>query len=390
MKGLKLAMISRGYWPMIGGAEVIMGRLAAAFHARGAEVNVLTAQWSTSWPLSINQQGVRVTRIPQSEKRFLGTWSYMRGIRRWLREQRKHYDLVYVSMLKHDAYVAVGEGLLESFPVVLRAEGAGATGDCQWQREATCGGRIKKRCENASLLIAPSQAVEQEMLAAGYPRERTRLIPNGVTVGAPRGKELKQQARRALGECQGALRVSQEALVVLYTGRLHPMKGLEHLIQGWRGVLEEFPQARLWIVGDGPSGPELRKLVNDLALNGEIVFAGSFDDVQDFLYAADLFVLPSLQEGLSLSLLEAMSVGLPVVVSDIPANRAIIIDGTNGLVVPTAQGEPLAGAIKRIFGDPQLGSRLGDAARQLVTREYSFDGVVVRHEALFREVLASR
>jgi glycosyltransferase involved in cell wall biosynthesis len=385
----RVVLITRRFWPLVGGAEIVMARLAAELHERGLSTTLLTARWQTDWPLEIEHHGVRVVRLPNPRGRFWGTVRYMRAVAGWLRAHRRSFDLVYVSMLKHDAYAAAGEGRRGRFPVVLRAEGAGLSGDCHWQLDANCGLRIKRGCLSADAFIAPSPAIERELIAAGYPRPRIHYIANGVAVPAPRDAQTKAQARAALAEIDPALWLDPSAPLAVYTGRLHDRKGLIHLVAAWPAVLERRPDARLWLVGDGSYRRQLIDLIGDLGLAGRVHLTGAFDDVEDVLLAADAFVLPSLEEGMSVALLEAMARGLPVVATNIPANAVLIENGRHGRLVPKEDAGALAAAVLELWDDPQRAARWGEQAQQRVGAEFSLDKMVNDHLVLFERLLSS-
>jgi glycosyltransferase involved in cell wall biosynthesis len=167
------------------------------------------------------------------------------------------------------------------------------------------------------------------------------------------------------------------------------MKGLDHLVAAWKEVLVRHRQARLWIVGEGEFRTELTRKIDDLGLGGSVHLAGAFDDVEDFLLAADLFVLPSLEEGMSLALLEAMAFGLPVVATSISANQVLLEDHQSGRLVSPADPAALAAAINGLLDNKVESRRLGDAARQRVSADFSMDKMVTNHLALF-ERLACR
>jgi glycosyltransferase involved in cell wall biosynthesis len=160
-------------------------------------------------------------------------------------------------------------------------------------------------------------------------------------------------------------------------------------VSAWRAVLARHPLARLWIVGEGAYRRELAGRIDNLGLGGQIHLAGAFDDVEDFLLAADLFVLPSLEEGMSLALLEAMAVGLPVVATSIPANQ-VLLDDCHGRLVPPADPAALAEAINDLLGHADGARRLGEAARRRVSADYSLDKMVTDHLALFEALFAAR
>lgn len=389
MTSPRLVLVTRRFWPLVGGAEAMMANLAVGFRERGATATILTAQWQAEWPRTVDHQGVRVERLPQPRTRWLGTWRYMRALEARLLAGAKQTDLIYVSMLKHDAYAAISAARRAGVPVVLRAEGAGATGDVHWQLEARFGRRIKRQCARAAAFVAPSPAIERELIAAGYRRDRIHFIPNGVPVPPPRDPAQREAVRSWLARSQPGLYVHPGAKLAVYTGRLHAAKGLALLVEAWHTVVRHDPTARLWLVGEGPERPQLVRLIRELELNGNVVLAGAFDQVDDLLAAADLFVLPSLEEGMSLALLEAMAAGLPIVATDIPGNRLLIDSEQHGLLVPAAAPEALAEGIRRVLDSPEVAQAWGAAARARVEREFSLERCVTRHFELFESLISS-
>lgn len=385
----RLVLVSRRFWPLVGGAESVMAQLAAAFNEQGWPTTLLTARWQPDWPAEVVHRGVPVVRLPQPKLRGWGTLRYMRALNRWLRDHADRFDLVYVSMLKHDAYAALGAARQAGFPVALRAEGAGLTGDVHWQLEARGGRLIRNRCEAADALVAPSPAVERELIAAGYPRDRLHAIPNGVVVPPPRdGTAARDEARNSLARSQPALYLPPDARLAVYTGRLHQGKGLAHLVEAWQQVARMRSDAYLWLFGEGPLHAKLVRQIRDAELCGRVVLAGTFDCVDEVLAAADLFVLPSLEENMSMALLEAMAQGLPIVATDIPGNQRLLVDGQHGLLVPPRDSASLAAAIERVWSDPEAAARWGAEARARVEAEFSLARSVAAHLQLFEDLLA--
>src|SRR5579883_13636 len=194
---MNLALVTRRYPPLIGGAEKVLSYLAGALAAEGAQVSVVTSrppglglaareEVLVEEAGSGRRQGVAVSgrltvvRLSTSRLRFWGTWLYMRNLRRWF--EANPVDLAYVSMLKHDAYVAIGTGRRLGFPVVLRPEGAGATGDIAWQSWGRFGKTIGRRCREAHAVVSISEAITEELLGAGYDRDKIQPLPNSVPV----------------------------------------------------------------------------------------------------------------------------------------------------------------------------------------------------------------
>ena len=388
MKQLRLVLVTRRFWPLVGGAESVIANLACQLQSRGDQVTILTARWQPGWPSEIVHRGVRVVRLAQPPIRLLGTAWYVHQLRRWLATHKNEVDLVYVSMLKHDAYAALASaGSSTAPPVVLRAEGAGASGDVHWQLEARFGRRIKRRCYHAAALVAPSAAIERELIVAGFPRDRIHCIPNGVPT-APEADELdRQRARTALAESHPALATEPATPVIVYTGRLHETKRLDALILAFDRVVASRPKARLWIVGEGPQRNALARQIHDANLAAWCVLPGAFDNVDDVLRAADVFVLPSREEGMSVALLEAMAARVPVVASDIPGNRALVDDGRHGLLVPVGDDAAIAAAIGRLLHEPAAAVELATAAADRVARDFSLAIMAESHRQLFADLI---
>ena len=382
MSRLRVILVTRRFWPLVGGAEMVMANLAVAMRTLGAETKIVTAQWERNWPSDVVHRETPIHRIAQSHRRGWGTFVYMRGLTRWLRKHRSQFDAVCVSMLKHSAYVAAGCALRAGFPLLLRAEGGGDTGDCHWQQNARFGRRIQRRCKQ-HLVVAPSQQIVEELHAADYAPERTQFVPNGVNVPASGDRYA---ARLSLAEANRDLLALEDAPVAVFTGRLSRKKGLFELVDAWTQVVASQPQARLWLVGEGEDREQLFQAIKDRDLQGQVLLPGAFDDVTDVLQAADLFVLPSHEEGMSLSLLEAMAAGLPVVASDIPGNRQLIESGKQGLLTPVGQAKPLADAILQIMTDSHA-RRFGEAGRCLVQNQYSLERCAERHLELLESLM---
>ena len=318
---------------------------------------MLTAHWQPKWPQEISLRGVPVIRLPSPAEHG---WRNLRCLRRlagWLRSNRQHYDLVYVSQLRYEAYAAM-RAVGQQTPVVLRAERLGPGGDCQWQREVFCGERIAAQCRRAAAVIAPNVEIAHELLAAGYSRSLVRYVPNGVPDVPPRTRQTRLAARALLAEANQELQLPDAASLTVYLGRLEPNCGLERLLEAWPAILRRRPNARLWLIGEGSLRRALGRQIEGLNLGGRVVLVGVFDQVDGLLAAADVFVRPTSEAGSGLALLEACAAGLPVVASHIPGHRDWIDDGHDGLLAP-ADAPSWALAIGRLLAEPELAARLG-------------------------------
>lgn len=388
MSQLRLVLVTQQFWPLPGRAATNMGNLAAELAARRIEVTVLTPRWHKRWPSKIHCREVPVIRLPNPPGRGCRTSRYQRSLARWLRRNIDCYDLIYVSMLKYDAYAALG-AVGPEVPVVLRAEASGRNGDCLWQLDAAGGRRVKRRCMKADAIVGPSRAMERELIAAGYPRRKIHYIPNGVPI-LPRGDARRRAAARAvLATANTSLRVPDGIPVAVYAGRLHESKGLVKLVEAWRGIVNRWPQARLWLVGEGPAREALVRKIAQADLSDRVVLAGVFDHVDEVLAAADLYVSPSMEEETSLATLEAMAAGLPIVATDVAGIRELIPDEQHGLLVPPDNVEALVTAIRRVLYQPESAARLGANARDRARGLFSLTGMVDSHVDLFNSLIGT-
>ena len=387
MKPLRSVLVTRRFWPLVGGAEMVMANLGSEFQQRDIPCQILTAQWEASWPVEFVHREVPVARLRNPRQRIWGTFRYLRSLASWLKTHANEIDLVYVSMLKHDAYTATRICQQLGIPVVLRAEGGGQTGDCHWQTTARFGLSIRRRCQAADAIIVPSQAIMQELLEAGYPEDRLHHIPNGVPVPTTPGETTRAEARLALAEANHDLIASPNESIVVYTGRLDRNKGLYDLVNAWPEVLRHRPNSQLWLIGEGPERDELFQQIKDLDLRGQVVLPGVFDDVEEILAAANLFVLPSYFEGLSISLLEAMAHQVPVIASDIPGNRDLVETGVNGCLVPAGDVQAISQAIHDALANPDRSQGWAKAAYRTVQDQYSLTSMTNAHLKLFEQLV---
>jgi glycosyltransferase involved in cell wall biosynthesis len=382
-----VVFVTRRYWPLCSGPGFVTSLLAEAFWQEGARPTVLTARWQPEWPDRVEHRGTPVVRLPIS-RRAWGNFQFTRAVAGWLRDHRRELDLVYVSELKYDAQAAIECGLRYGFPVACRAERAGLGGDCHWQLDASFGRRVKRACSLADALIATSPAIEAELIAAGLPRQRIHYLPPGIAERPPINPEHRRGYRQVLADAFPDLALPTHAPLVVYAGSLLPAKGLEHLLRAWVYVLGRWPQARLWLVGSGPMRAALLKEVEALGLKGRVILPGVFDEVEDVLRAADVFVHPALESGSSWGVLNAMAVGLPIVATDIPGHRHLLTPDEEGVLVRSEDATALATAMDELLDDPPRAERLGQAARQRARRDFPLAAMVHGHLNLFAALAA--
>jgi glycosyltransferase involved in cell wall biosynthesis len=227
--------------------------------------------------------------------------------------------------------------------------------------------------------IAVSDHVARRLLQSfALSAPKLCVVPNSVFV-APLVRPINAELRAKL--------IGTNARhFILTVARLDKQKGLNYLLEAAALV----PEAMFVVAGEGPERPALEAQTRALGLSNRVVFLGYRADVDDLLASCDLFVLPSLFEGLPLSVLEAMAAGKAVVATAIGGTDETIIHGETGLLVPPADPAALASAIRTALADPILSRRLGAAGRARVHQQFSAESMVRRITEIYDEILDSR
>ena len=226
-------------------------------------------------------------------------------------------------------------------------------------------------------IIAVSQEVSRRYAEAlGVPAHQLAVVRNAIRV-PPAGRTPDPALRAALVR-------GRPDYVVLTLARLHPQKGHSYLL----AAAAQVPDATFVLAGDGPLRAELEAQAHQLGVADRCVFLGDRPDVPDLLAAADVLVLPSLFEGLPVSVLEAMAAERPVVATRIGGTDEAVAHELNGLLVPPRDPTALASAIRRLQADPALARRLAAAGRERVEREFSTKVTAALVMRIYDEVMA--
>lgn len=238
------------------------------------------------------------------------------------------------------------------------------------------------RYRAATCIIAISQAVREQLLAAHIDPQRIDIVADGVEVPPRVSEERRLRARARWGFAQKDQVLS---LVAPFTAE----KGHTLLLDAFAALRRDAPQARLLLAGDGPLQPALEARARAANLADEVRFAGFVDDVDEIYAACDVFVFPSLSEGAGTSLLSAMANALPVVALARGGVKEIIDHGSNGLLVQEAWPAPFASAVARLLANPELARHLGEAARDTVIAKFSADRMVDATLAVLERLVRS-
>lgn len=219
-----------------------------------------------------------------------------------------------------------------------------------------------------------------------------RWLVRGVGVSARKvvtihnGVDTTRFAPTDRSAARGALGLSPERPLVGTVGRLDPVKDQAGLIRAFARLRDRDGDAALVIAGDGPCRDELVGLVSSLGLGDHAFLLGERLDIPRVLAALDLFVLPSIAEGMSNTLLEAMATGLPIVATRVGGNPELVEDGVNGILVPRQNPDALASAIGRYLGDARLRAVHGDASRRRAVERFGLDRMCADYGRLYQRL----
>ncbi len=242
--------------------------------------------------------------------------------------------------------------------------------------------RLLGRVTTLSLTV--SAGVKQHLLQhLQLAPDRIRVLYNGIDLNRCRPSRSRQEMRTTLG-------LPQDVPVLAIVSRLdHWGKGHRELFQAMVQIKAHWPVHCL-VIGGGQRQGEMMALVQDLGLGSSVTFVGQRQDVPDLLGAVDIFVLPSYSEGVSRSLLEAMALGLPVVVSEAGGSPEVVQHAVNGLLVPVKDPEALAQALGRLLANPPWAAQLGQAAAERVAAAFSLERLGQELNALYDHLVQAQ
>ncbi|MEQ1804456.1 MAG: glycosyltransferase family 4 protein [Burkholderiaceae bacterium] len=367
---MRLFLVIDGFYPWPGGTESQVALLARLFRQRGHEVRIIAPRLDPGKPLEEIVDGTRVTRIDYPKIKGLGAVFLILRFMLFLLSERKNFDALHVHMAKNLAAAAGAVRRWLPGPVLVKVSGAwefdGGVLDerMRWHPVYTTLRWLMRRVD---AFQAISVETERRLLASGMPVEKVKAIPNAV--------DLSLYGSRAFD-------ASRKMLRVVYTGRLTPVKGVDVLLRAWNEI---SPGGRfeLNIVGDGPQRAEMEAYVADQRLTGSVRFSGWTDDVRSALRDADLYVQPSLNEGLPNSVLEAMAASLPIVATRVSGNEDLVVEGVNGFLAQAGDSSSLAAAMVRALADAEQMHRMGQASRRLIESRYGSERVLDQLEAVY-------
>ena len=369
----RILMIISQFYPLLGGAEVQAQLLACGLIKRGMKVSVLTRKLK-GLPRHEIIEGIPVYReIKTIDWGFLWGICYIVSVFMFLYKKRKDYDIIHCHIIQgFHTIVSILFKYIFKKKVIAKMSSSGETSDFTLLKEVKFG-RLFLRCiRNVDAIISVCKKSTEEILESGFPKDILIEIPNGVDTH----KFFKDVQRERKNQNN-----------IIYVGRLDNYKGVNYLLSGFKDVLSKVDNVKLTIVGNGPDESLLMDMANNLRIKDNVVFKGRQEDILSELYVADIFVLPSLSEGMSNVLLEAMSCGLPVVATSVGGNGDLIKDRCNGILIEPRNSMKLSAALLELLENEELAKKLGKEARKTVKENYSMDHIVDKYVELYSRLV---
>ena len=226
-------------------------------------------------------------------------------------------------------------------------------------------------------VVTVSETLKQNLVRyESFPPCRVHVVKNGVHLSPPSRTRDAMRRDLTLGERPTAGIIA----------RLAPVKDHAFLLRAWKQVIAAVPDAVLLVVGNGSQEKTLHALAADLQLDDAVRFLGFRRDIPDLLQCMDVFVLSSLSEGLSLTLLEAEAAALPIVATRVGGNPEVVVDGETGFLVPSRDEPQMASALARLLQDGALRARLGARGQSFYRAHFTLQSMVEGYDRLYREL----
>ncbi len=349
-----------------GGTERLVIELSKQLHAKHG-MAVCCLDEPGAWASELTEIGIPVFSL-EREKGF----SPELGRRIAALASEQGADVLHCHHYSPFVYGAVAR-LWQPLRVVFTEHGRAHDGPPSWKRKFAnqVFGRIP------ASIHAVSEDLKRHLVKEGFAPDRIDVIYNGIDPGGRPTAAEREAARAALG-------CAPTELVIGAVGRLDPVKDLPTLLEAFARVTSAHATARLVLIGDGPERARLESLVHERDLGGRVSLAGYRRDVRALLPGLDLYVNSSIFEGVSLTILEAMAAGLPVVATAVGGTPEVVSDGVTGRLVPARQPMTLAHAISTLLSNQTMARSFATQGRARVEQRFSLNRMVQSYAAIYR------
>jgi glycosyltransferase involved in cell wall biosynthesis len=283
--------------------------------------------------------------------------------------KRNEFDIIHTHTMEWPAIVSAKLGKALKKKVIIKDS---TMNGFKSLLRYPSGAKLQRFIIDHSCFVAMTAVIEKNLLAEGIPEEKISRIPNGIEIS-----DLKK------GDAN-----SNTGMNVLFVGNLYqqPAKGIDILLKAWVGVNKKFPDAKLFVVGEGFTQAYI-EFTKQLGIENSIQFEGKQSDLSKYYASASIFVLPSRREGMSNALMEAMLWGLPCIATNISGNNDLIEHSKNGWLVPVADISSLTNAICHLLSEPVEAHEMGLEARVTIKDRVNIDIIADKYIALYKRIV---
>jgi glycosyltransferase involved in cell wall biosynthesis len=350
------------------GAEKQFSLLATRLPRNEFDVHAVTLTRGGPYESMIRNAGVRMTNLGKRMKFDpLALWRLRSLI------EAENPDILHSWIFAANSYARLIAGKKRG-PKVVISERCVDSWKSPWQLWLD-----RRQIGRTTRLIGNSQSVAEFYRSLGVPQERLVVIPNAV--------EIPNSPAADRDQALAKFDIPPGSHVVGFAGRLAPQKRVKDIVWAMQLLKQLRDRVYLMLVGDGPERESLFELARHMECEHLVRFVGHRDDAARLIGLFNVFWLASDFEGMSNSIMEAMAAGVPVVATDIPPNRELVVDGQTGFLVKVGDSVGMAQFADRILADPALAQRLGDAGRERMRTSFSVEKMVDAHAELYRQVL---
>lgn len=308
----------------------------------------------------LRQCGVRVTVIDETKRNFVDILKELHIL-----FGNNRIDILHTHRYKENILGSVA-ARLRGVPHVVRTVHGLSEPLRGWARIKGCFyGKLDKLALVwlTDRIIGVSRKIVESLEELGVRRSKIRCIHNGIDVNRLIAVKDARETRNDLG-------IDPNTIVIGTVGRLMPVKGQEYLIRAAK-IMGRDRAAKFLIVGTGPLKDDLAALARNLGIEADVLFLGQRDDIYDLINAMDIFILPSIDEGIPMVILEAMSLSKPIIATCVGGIPEIITDGVNGLLVEPKNEQRLAEACLHLIRDYGNAKQLGLRANKVAQEKFS-------------------
>lgn len=375
-------MVIDRYEPIWGGAENQLRQLSRRLEAIGVQIKIVTRRWESSMKKREIIDDVPVIRIGWPGTGHLSTIGYTLSLISYLSQQGKRVDVIHT----HGAAALGAVGSLAARLSGVRNVAKVATaGRISNLARSAFGKVILSVFKRSDAIVCMTEEIQDELDHIGVEPKRILRIPNGVDTSRfrPFHETTRTQWRERFG-------LHAKDIVLVFSGRFVPRKGIDFLIAAWPDILEKIPTARLILLGSGRHQPDsieyrIRRDIEEKRIS-HVYFAGDIRNPELYLGIADIFAFPSRREGFPNALLEAMAAGLSPVAFSIGGVRELLTEFSAYCLAECGNLADFRCKIIRLAHDPDLRSRIGSAARRFVHSQFSFDRIANNYLAAYSQL----